>query len=215
MKFTGPAWEVREKNIINAIIDYYGEKYFIGKSIVDIGCGHGAIGMALARLGADVLFSDVRIDHLDFIRRRGYKTYRGNIEAGWPFMTTFDIVLCIGILYHTNNPVFVLNEICKSSFHDLVIETEFCDSKDPSYMYCLVGKKERNYNHAISGMGCRPAYSLIQKIFVNNHWDFHKIDNDKYNSEYHVYNDPLKDTKQISNKNYRGIWFCRRMLPRD
>lgn len=208
--FVGDPWKVREEKIVQAILDYYGEKYLIGKSVVDLGCGYGGIGKRLAKYGAYVLFSDARMEYMDQLRLRGYNTELSDIEKGWTFKKTFDITLCIGVLYHTQNPIFTLSEICKNSFNNLILETEFYDSDDPYRMLCLTDKQEGNYNHAISQIGCRPSWAMIERILDKNNMDFYKVESDKYNSKYHIYDDKYSNTRKISSKHYRGIWFCKK-----
>ena len=66
--------------------------------ILDAGCGPGAALIYLAKFG-DVIGVDVSEDALKFARKRG-KVRKGDI-ANLPFKSeTFDVVVCLDVLYH-------------------------------------------------------------------------------------------------------------------
>lgn len=51
---------VRTKKLISIL----GKSWFPGKSILDVGCGHGNNGMRLAALGARVTYTDGRPEYV-------------------------------------------------------------------------------------------------------------------------------------------------------
>ena len=73
---------------IKAIIDNYGVPFFQGKSVLDLGAGHGEIGAALARLGATVTCVDARQENLDIInvKHPHLKTIKTDLESLYLYM---------------------------------------------------------------------------------------------------------------------------------
>lgn len=49
----------RAKRIV-AIVEHYGENFFKGKKILELGCGYGDIGKVLISIGAEVIFCEGR-----------------------------------------------------------------------------------------------------------------------------------------------------------
>ena len=55
---------------VNKIENIFGRDWFCGKSVLELGAAHGDIGLHFLKLGADVLFADVRIEHLRTINQK-------------------------------------------------------------------------------------------------------------------------------------------------
>ena len=93
-------------NRVNKILDVLGKDWFAGKKILELGACHGDIGIPLLKLGADVLFSDVRKENLQVIKDKfTYEDFVPNtIELNQNFeydlKNKFDLVLHLGTLYH-------------------------------------------------------------------------------------------------------------------
>jgi len=83
-----------------------------GASVLDIGCGDGAIGSLIARLRPDI-----SIQGVEFLVRPGCKiacrAFDGN---SLPFQDgSFDVCLFVDVLHHTQDPSVLLREAARVS----------------------------------------------------------------------------------------------------
>ena len=67
--FGGHYEEWRETRIAK-LISIFGEDFFKGKDILELGCGFGEIGEKFIELGSAVTLCDARREHLDEVKRR-------------------------------------------------------------------------------------------------------------------------------------------------
>ncbi len=88
------------------------EKYITSESsVIDIGCGTGAYSMALAPKCHDVLATDLMDNLLQILKEKINKEKQQNItclcanvlDISKQVNKQFDIILCMGPLYHLNN----------------------------------------------------------------------------------------------------------------
>src|SRR5277367_248484 len=86
-------------NRIKAIIDHFGYPFFQGKSVLDLGAGHGDVGAAFYRLGAKVLIVDVRETHakMEAKKYHGIQTKIVDLDKEWPF-GHFDFILDLDLI---------------------------------------------------------------------------------------------------------------------
>ena len=84
--FSGHYNEWRAKRIAS-IINYYNPNFFLGKSLLEVGCGLADIGGVFSKLGASVTCSDVRSEYLREVKFRypEIKTVKANLEIDYPF----------------------------------------------------------------------------------------------------------------------------------
>ena len=94
---------------VNKIENIFGRDWFCGKSVLELGAAHGDIGLHFLKLGADVLFADVRIEHLRTINQKLFelnhntKTIVLNQNKRYDLERKFDLILNTGVLYHLEN----------------------------------------------------------------------------------------------------------------
>ena len=94
---------------VNKIENIFGRDWFCGKSVLELGAAHGDIGIHFLTLGADVLFADVRIEHLRTINQKLFelnhntKTIVLNQNKRYDLERKFDLILNTGVLYHLEN----------------------------------------------------------------------------------------------------------------
>ena len=83
----------------------FGVDWFNKKTILELGCGHGHIGLYLETLGADVTFCDARQSNLNAVLKKNQnaKTILINNENIWDLKKKFDLVIHFGLLYHVEN----------------------------------------------------------------------------------------------------------------
>lgn len=193
---------------IKGIIDYYSYPFIYGKKVLDLGCGHGDVGGALYRLGADVIALDARQEHLNIINKKftGIKTVKSDLDSKWSFNELqFDIILDLDVLNHLNDYEKHLRTICKSTTH-LVIEAAVCDSIDPYKVFHITENKNQ-YDMAINGQGCRPSAGAIERILNESGFTFKRYDNSKFNSGDYIY-DWQSSNDNSHDINHRRIWFA-------
>lgn len=189
---------------VTAIRWHYGDEFFAGKTLLELGCGYGDIGAAFARLGARVTCSDAREEHLAVVRERWPEitTVRADLDHEWPFRT-FDVILHLGVLYHLEPTHQSLRRSCASCTH-LVLETEVCDSSDPE---AVLPADESGYDQAFNGTGCRPTAQRIERLLTGESMAFERITDGRCNSGFHVYDWPAQNTGVVT-EGQRRIWFA-------
>jgi tRNA (mo5U34)-methyltransferase len=108
-----------------------------GKRVLDLGCNAGFWSLCAAEAGCDyVLGLDGRQMHVDQanfvfevneIEADRYDFVAGNIfDVDLRRFGTFDVVLCLGLMYHISKPVDLLEKIAQVNSDVLVIDTTLC-----------------------------------------------------------------------------------------
>ena len=102
-----------------------------GHRVLDLGCNVGSWSLRAVEAGADfVLGVDGRDNHIEKANRRfkeagieadRYRFEQGNILA-LPPDPSFDIVLCLGVLYHVAKPVELFEVMAEAKL--IVVDTE-------------------------------------------------------------------------------------------
>lgn len=194
---------------IVAIVDHYGEAWFKGKKILELGCGYGDIGHVLMTLGAEVIFAEGREENCDYLRRRfpNNKIYCMNCENEWPFPEDahFDMVLHMGLLYHLDNLWFALDKSCACCDH-LVLETEVSDSDDEDYIL-KINERADGWDQSLIGHGSRPSGSCIEKHLHEIGWSCQRVTDSRCNALFHTYDWEVKNTGTWRD-GLRRFWFC-------
>src|SRR5215217_1752096 len=114
-----------------------------GKKVLDLGCNAGYWSLAAIEAGADfVLGVDGRQMHIDqanlVFEVKGIKRDRYRFEAASVFEldppdAPFDIVLCLGLLYHVSRPVDLIERISAWNTDILVIDTALDPIRGPYF----------------------------------------------------------------------------------
>lgn len=207
-RFSGHYYEWRIKRM-RKVIEVFGAEWFRGKRILELGCGYGDMGMLLVALGADVMFSDYRQEHLDEMERR-YPAYgrekliKADINKEWPFKGEFDLVLHMGLLYHLEDWKYGL-EKAKGCSANMVLETEVCDSEEVG---CEKKKLEYGFDQAVSGCGIRPSAASIEAELEKQGCSYNRYDESELNSTMHRYDWKVAGTGRHG-PGYRRLWICR------
>jgi tRNA (mo5U34)-methyltransferase len=105
-----------------------------GRRVLDLGCNAGFWALAAIESGADhVMGIDARQMHIDQahlvfetkrIDPRRYEFMHGNIfDEDLTRFGAFDVVLCLGLLYHVNRPMELLESISAVNDDLLLIDT--------------------------------------------------------------------------------------------
>jgi len=84
------------------------------RTAVDVGCGLGHFAVFLRNLGFDVLALDGRQENVNEAKRRApeIEFRMANAEdGGIQALGKFDLVLCLGLLYHLENPFVAVRNL--------------------------------------------------------------------------------------------------------
>ena len=86
------------------------------RTALDVGCGLGTFSGLLSELGFSTQALDGRSDNAEEAARR-YPAIQFRVadveDAAIQGIGTFDLVLCLGLLYHLENPFRAIRNICK------------------------------------------------------------------------------------------------------
>lgn len=209
-RFTGHYEYWRAKRI-TAIVEHFGEEWFKGKKILELGCGYGDIGYVLMSLGAELVFAEGRAENCDYLRRRfpNNRVYFMNCENEWPFAEDerFDMILHMGLLYHLDNIWFVFDRCCHCCDH-IVLETEVSDSDDENYIL-KIDENSQGWDQSLMGHGSRPSGAYVEKHLRSLGWSFRRVTDSRCNAQFHTYDWEVKNTGTWRN-GLRRFWFCER-----
>lgn len=208
--FSGHYEYWRAKRII-AIVEEYGEPWFKEKKILELGCGYGDIGYVFSTLGAEVTYVEGRKEHCDFLRHRfpDSRVYQVNLENEWPFAQEekFDMILHLGLLYHLQDYHFSF-EKCLKHTNNFILETEVCDSDEDFVLF--IKEDSDGYDQSLLGKGIRPSALHIENILSSSGFAYHRVADGRCNSQMHVYDWPVRNTKTWRN-GLRRFWFCKKL----
>lgn len=106
-----------------------------GKRVLDIGPWDGFYSFEMERRGAEVVAIDyVDLDTFRALRRefQSNVTYRRmeiyEVEPG--SIGSFDVVLCLGVLYHLKHPLLALEKVCAITKDRCVVDTFVVDGEE-------------------------------------------------------------------------------------
>lgn len=157
--------EWREKRI-NFLVEHFGEKFFKGKKILELGCGYGHISNYFHGLGAKASCSDVRVGNIEFAQKQfpHLESRVVDINTEWPYKENeFDIIIHFGVLYHLDCDLLEhFKKLERSTKKWLLLETEVVDSDDPQK--CLRVKEKDQRDQSKSGFGVRPSPAMVEKL---------------------------------------------------
>ena len=193
---------------IKAIIDNYGVPFFQGKSVLDLGAGHGEIGAALARLGATVTCVDARQENLDIInvKHPHLKTIKTDLDCEWQLGHDYDIVLSIGLICHLKNYEQHLNHIYRVGSH-IVLETEVADTEDRLFRMAVFEERKVN-DLSFNGEGSVLSATNIEHQLRSFGAQFKRVDESRINAGPYRYDWKCEQSGQRKPGN-RRIWFIR------
>jgi SAM-dependent methyltransferase len=90
---------------VRKLENIFGQGWFEGKSVLELGCAYGNIGLYLKSLGASVTFADARQEALDVVRQKdgSAEVVILNQEKQWSLNKKYDLILHFGLLYNLDN----------------------------------------------------------------------------------------------------------------
>lgn len=126
-----------------------------GMRILDLGCNAGYWSLQAIEAGADFVFGiDGRQMHVDqanlVFEAKGVDRSRYQFEVGNFFnypLGSFDLVLCLGVLYHISSPVELFNVMAATGAELLVIDTRVSQLK--GNVFVLYTERLDSYRNAV------------------------------------------------------------------
>jgi tRNA (mo5U34)-methyltransferase len=149
---TTPIWDQpsvnrhaqRKRHFFDPLVRFCGGS-LQGKRVLDLGCNAGFWALAAVEAGCDYVRGiDGRAAHVaqanlvfevKGVARERYDFVEGDVfEIAWG--EGFDLVLCLGLLYHVNRPVELLERIARANTDLLVVDTAIVPG-DAAALYLL------------------------------------------------------------------------------
>jgi hypothetical protein len=94
------------------------EKYFVGESLADVGCGHGLVGWAARKHFNDILLLDI----VDYRFSEVELPFVGYSDGDTPpFKHAYDCNLLITVLHHASDPLRLLKDVWQQTRKRLII----------------------------------------------------------------------------------------------
>lgn len=123
----------RKRYFIEPLVGLFGGS-LKGKRVLDLACNAGFWSLAAIEAGADFVYGiegrQMHVDQANFvfevnkIDRNRYRFSTGDIfKTDFRELGKFDIVLCLGLLYHVSKPVELMERIVQVNTDILVIDT--------------------------------------------------------------------------------------------
>jgi 2-polyprenyl-3-methyl-5-hydroxy-6-metoxy-1,4-benzoquinol methylase len=181
---------------LRVLMDLWGRHNFRDATVLELACGHGDIGAFFLSLGADVTFVDAREEHLAVVRTRYPDATTVLHDANHPLQppkgSAYDYVVHMGLLYHLRPDAVAasLANVCTLGRH-VVLETEVCDSDDPSM---IIATCESGFDQAVDGVGSRPSSAFIERTLNGCGVRWQRHDDPRLNTGFHIYDwEPLNN----------------------
>jgi SAM-dependent methyltransferase len=109
------------------------------QTALDVGCGVGDFSLFLRDSGLRVSALDGRKDNIEEAQRRveNVSFYLANVEdTSLPTLGSFDLVLCVGLLYHLENPFREIRNLFALSGKVLIVESR-CIPEGSTMLYLV------------------------------------------------------------------------------
>jgi SAM-dependent methyltransferase len=133
-------------------------------SAADVGCGVGYFSGFLSELGFAVTAFDGRIENVEEARRRYPEVVFQHANVEDSFMAESepcDLVLCVGLLYHLENPIRALRNLSRMSRKLLLIESYATPQKETA----LYLRQEADFeDQSLTSLALYPSESTLIKI---------------------------------------------------
>jgi hypothetical protein len=186
------------------LMKYINKEYFYGKTVLELGAGHGHNGNEMFKLGAIVTSSDASSDHIHNLNKLYPHIKTQIIDAvNDKIVEKFDIILHWGLLYHLSEIESHLKNVCENC-NLLLLETEVSDSYDNLF---YITTDENGYDQAFNKKGIRPSPTYVEKILQNNGFNFFMVKDSILNYDIHNYDWEITDSKMWRH-GLRRFWIC-------
>lgn len=184
--FSGHYLDWRAKRLTK-LVSIFGEDYFKGKDILELGCGEGEFGENFINFGGDVTFCDGRQEHLVRLKNRlpNSTTHLIDQDAPWELGRKFDFIIHTGVLYHLSN--WKQDLLCTLNHAPLIfLETIVPNNGADDYEQTLK-ENDKKFDQALNGQSIRPSADYIEKFLSEQGARFRRYDDADLNSGVHEY----------------------------
>ncbi len=198
--YTGFSWVISRLKYVEK---HYTTEFFNGAEILEVGCASAAIGNYFSTLGANVTVCDGRDINVDFIKSKlpHIQSSVVDLDKSFPFEKKYDLIINFGVLYHLENPQFLLEQCCQHSKH-MALETEIFDSFTPEVI--AIGEDARFIGKSLSGTGVRPSPTWVESHLRGKNYSVHVTN--ELNGGAHRYDGEIKNTREWKSR-FRRFWF--------
>ena len=134
------------------------------RTALDLGCGVGYFSSLLQDLGLRVTAVDARAENIAEARSRfpGIDFHVADAEdASLADLGTFDLVLCFGLLYHLENPMRAIRNLCALTGKLLLLESMAVDEEQPFFL--LLDEPEGE-DQSLRAVSCYPSEGAMIKM---------------------------------------------------
>jgi tRNA (mo5U34)-methyltransferase len=125
--------EQRASYFFDPLVEFFGGS-LVGKRVLDLGCNAGFWALKALQAGADFVLGidgrQMHVDQAEFVlevngvEHRRYRFEIGDVYAfDYDPFGSFDVVLCLGLLYHVNKPVELMERIAAINTDLVLIDT--------------------------------------------------------------------------------------------
>ncbi|MCH2133828.1 MAG: class I SAM-dependent methyltransferase [Phycisphaerales bacterium] len=125
----------RREMVGRAVTEHFGDRLG-GISALDVGCHEGFFSFLLRELGVPRIHGvDLRAESLE--KARSLASISGSEGMDWTccnceeldqsVQDTFELCLCVGLIYHLENPIRCLRQVAARCGEMIVVETQVCD----------------------------------------------------------------------------------------
>jgi len=128
---------------------------------LDVGCGVGYFAQWLRGLGYEVLGVEGRPENIQEARRRHPDIVFevADVEdLGIRSLGAFDVVLCLGLLYHLENPVLALRNLRAVTGQVLIVETMVVPDRRPVLLLLDEGQ---GLDQSLRGFALYPSQAAV------------------------------------------------------
>lgn len=140
----------------------------IVRSALDVGTGIGLFAGYLRTRGLDVRGVDVRAENIQEARRR-YPDVSFNVadveDPAGSQLPPADLVVCVGLLYHLENPFQALRNLAAITRICLYIETMIVSDRRPVALLCDEGRSASQGRHYVAFI---PSESCVVKMLYRS-----------------------------------------------
>ncbi len=134
------------------------------RTALDLGCGVGYYSAMLRDLGFQVVAADGREENIVEARSRhsGIDFRVADAEdPSLPALGTFDLVVCLGLLYHLENPLRAVRSLRALCGKFLLVESMAIPDDEP---YLIVLDEPSGVDQSLGAVSCLPSEGAIIKM---------------------------------------------------
>lgn len=162
-------WRV---NRVKKMIQILSEEWFKGKTVVELACGQGNISKFFKSLGANVIATDAREEHLKDLKN--IKTLQIDQDSVWGLDKKADLIIHFGVLYHLKNWKQDL-ECAINNSSMMFLETVVADTDDPYFEHEIEEEPEGGQN-AYNSVGTVMSAANVERVLDELGCKFNRYD---------------------------------------